>query len=153
MDYLLRPMEVEKLKGKITELEKEEAEISSKVKRLIEEDREFLRSEEYRILKRRIRIDIPNEKQKIKEKLKHIKLVDENDCDFDGVTVSVFTKVTLDYDGEIEKYKIVPLCESSTADDEISCNSPIAQRILGKKIGDVVNFNNMKVTIVDVEKC
>jgi len=152
MEYLLRPEEVEKLRGKIAKLEQEEANIYLKVKTLLKEDRDFVNSDEYKNLKRRREVDIPREIERIKEKLKHVTLVEDNKCEFDGVTVSLFTKVTLDYEGEIETYTIMPINELNVESGEISCNSPIAQCILGKKINDIICFNGMNVKIVNVEK-
>ena len=153
MEYLLKVEEIEKLKSKLKLLDDEATSISSEINRLVREDREFLYSDRYKILKKRVMFGIPNEKKEIEEKLKHVKIISDSDCVFDGITISIFTKVTLDYEGEIESYTIVPTAENDSENNQISCNTPIAQAILGKKIGDKIKFGNTMVTILDVQKC
>lgn len=153
MEYLLKVEEMEKLKNKLVQLDQEEISIASEINRLVREDREFLESDRYRILKKRIKVGIPAEKQKIKEKLKYAKIISDSDYNFDGTTVSLFTKVTLDYDGDTECFSIFPIFETNIETNQISLDAPIAQAILGKKKGDKIKFGNMTVTILDVEKC
>lgn len=153
MEYLLRVEDVEKLKGKLIKLEEEASSISSEIKQAISEDREFLNSDRYKILKTRIKVGIPHEKEKIENKLKKAKIIADTDFNFDGATVSMFTKVTLDYEGEIEVYSIFPVEEDNINENIISCEAPISKLILGKKIGDVVNHRGTKVKIINVEKC
>lgn len=153
MEYLLRVEEVEKLKEKVKLLKKEATSISSEINRLVREDADFFGSDKYRLMKYRVKITIPNKIKEIEEHLENVKIVSDNDVDFDGMTVSVFTKVTLDYEGEIELYSIVPTAENDSENSQISCNTPIAQAILGKKKGDKIKLGNTMVTIVNVEKC
>ncbi len=56
-------------------------------------------------------------------------------------TVSVGSTVEIKYvdDNEIEEYKIVGSTEADPFENKISNESPIAQVILGKKVGDVVS--------------
>ena len=57
-------------------------------------------------------------------------------------TVSVGSTVEIKYvdDNEIEEYKIVGSTEADPFENKISNESPIAQVILGKKVGDVVSL-------------
>lgn len=152
MEYLLKIEEVEKLKVKLKQLDEESTSISSEINESIREDREFLSSDRYRILKKRIKVDIPNEISKIEERLKHVKIISNNDFTFDGSTVSLYTKVTLDYEGEIETFSIVPIYEIDLENNQVSYNSPIARAIMGKKKGEKIRFGDILVTILNVEK-
>lgn len=153
MEYLLRVEDVEKLKEKLNKLEEEATSISSEIKQSISEDRDFLNSDRYKILKTRLKAGIPHDKEKIENKLRNAKIVEDTDFSFDGVTVSVFTKVTLDYEGEIEQYSILPVVKDKMNDNIISSEAPIAKLILGKKVGDSVVQNGINVKIINVEKC
>lgn len=153
MEYLLREEDVQKLKKKLTKLEEEEIAISSQIKQAISEDRDFLNSDRYKILKTRIKVGIPHEREKIKKKLINAKIINNDDFLFDGITVSIFTKVTLDYEGEIGTYYIFPVEKENINDNVIFSESPIARLILGKKVGDSVVHNGINVKIINVEKC
>jgi len=153
MEYLLRVEDVEKLKEKLIKLDEESASLSAELKQSISEDREFLSSDRYKILKTRIKFDIPSEKEKIQNKLKNAKIIKDDDFSFDGTTVSIFTKVTLDYEGEEEVYSIFPAGKYNINENIISCEAPISKLILGKKVGDIVNHNGINVKIINVEKC
>lgn len=69
--------------------------------------------------------------------------------------VSLGKVVTFEEDGEEESYTIVGSAEADPFEGKISNDSPIAQALLGKKVGDevVVSTPNgeMKVKIVKVE--
>ena len=153
MEYLLRVEDVEKLKEKLIKLEEEATSISSEIKQSISEDRDFLNSDRYKILKTRLKAGIPHDKEKIENKLRNAKIVEDTAFYFDGVTVSVFTKVTLDYEGDIEQYSILPVVKDKINDNIISSEAPIAKLILGKKVGDSVVQNGINVKIINVEKC
>lgn len=152
MEYLLTVEEVERLKGKIVHLDQEAIAINSKINNLIREDEDFLNSGNYNILKKRVKIDIPNEIRNIRDKLNTVKVVSKEDYPFKAETVSVYSKVTLDYDGEIETYSVLPIYDDNITPGIMSCNSPIAQLILGKKKNDFVVCRGINVKIVDVEK-
>ena len=55
--------------------------------------------------------------------------------------VSIGTSVKIEYvdDGETESYMVVGSKEADPFENKISNESPIAQAIMGKKIGDVVS--------------
>jgi len=73
----------------------------------------------------------------LEEKLKSAEIVDAGSSD---AKVGVGHTVELDMDGKSQSYQIVGENESDPVARKISVNSPIAQAILGKKIGETVTI-------------
>lgn len=152
MEYLLTAEELEKLEGRKKELEKEEVEIVSKIERFARENEGYSDTFAYERLRRRLAYEIPEEKQRLCEKIANAKVISDLDVNFDGKTVCVGVKVTLNYDGEEEIFSILPVSESSFEKGIVSCNAPIVEHIIGRKKGDVVMFNGITVEIIEIEK-
>lgn len=75
----------------------------------------------------------------IKTMLQYAEVVDVNDVDANEVSVG--KKVTFqEADEEPETYQIVGSAESDPLAGKISNDSPIAQSLLGKKVGDTVTI-------------
>lgn len=75
--------------------------------------------------------------QEIDEKLKYAKIIE------DGVSssyISVGHKVTIICAGKEETYEIVGENESDPVIGKISAKSPVAEALLGKKIGDQIDI-------------
>lgn len=153
MDYVLTQKEVDKLKERLGQLDQESQKISFEMKEMLENDRDVVDNNQYQLLKKRINVEIPNEKDEILKKLSNVTIVDDSDYTFDGETVALCTKVTLDYEGEINSFCIMPIFENDFEKNWVKCDAPIAKLILGKKKGDVVKLRDMNVKILEVEKC
>ena len=69
--------------------------------------------------------------------------------------VSIGKKVTFEEDGDEETYDIVGAAEADAFNGKISNESPIAQGLIGRKVGDQVTINTpggeMTVKITKVE--
>ncbi|KJY49154.1 Transcription elongation factor GreA [Bombilactobacillus mellis] len=90
----------------------------------------------------------------IKTMLQYAEVVDVNDVDANEVSVG--KKVTFqEADEEPETYQIVGSAESDPLAGKISNDSPIAQSLLGKKVGDTVTIETpggaFAVKIINVE--
>lgn len=90
----------------------------------------------------------------IKTMLQYAEVVDVNDVDANEVSVG--KKVTFqEADEEPETYQIVGSAESDPLAGKISNDSPIAQSLLGKKVGDTVTIETpggaFAVKIISVE--
>lgn len=86
--------------------------------------------------------------------LQYAEVVDVNDVDANEVSVG--KKVTFqEADEEPETYQIVGSAESDPLAGKISNDSPIAQSLLGKKVGDTVTIETpggaFAVKIINVE--
>lgn len=51
-------------------------------------------------------------------------------------TVEIGSTVTIEVEGELEEYKIVGFNESNIMENKISYESPLAQALLGKRVGE-----------------
>lgn len=152
MEYLLTAEELKKLEEREKEIEKEELDIISKIERFARENDSYLDSLGCERLRRRLTREIPEEKQRLREKISNAKVISDLDVKFDGKTVCVGVKVTLNYDGEEEIFSILPVSESNFEKGIVSCNAPIVEHIIGRKKGDIVMFNGITVEIIEIEK-
>ena len=151
MDYLLTLKEIQNLSKRESDLLKEEKEINERLKE-ISDTSNFSATSEYQSLHRRLSKEIPQKLADIRHKKDIAKVIDESSIVFDGETVVIGTKVILDYGDEMEEFSIRAVYENDNKNKIVSCNSPIAQTVLGHKKGEDVLFMNGVVKIVDVVK-
>jgi transcription elongation factor GreA len=87
--------------------------------------------------------DIVSRIEEIKEILKNVEVVDEDDIDVAkvniGCTVKLFDK---EFDEEVE-YTLVGSTETDSLNNKISNESPIGRELMGKTVGDVVFVETM----------
>lgn len=152
MEYLLMSLELKKLENRLEELETLEIKISEEMKQMAVEDSYCVDNPTYQRLRQKLKCEIPMERKCIKEKISNAKIVDNLSSNFDGETVSIGTKVTLDYDGIKETFTIMPVSEGDFEKEIVSCNAPIVKCILGKKKDDIVVFNGFHVKIIAIEE-
>lgn len=69
---------------------------------------------------------------------------------FDGETVIIGCKVRLDFDGDEECYWIKGTNEMDIDHDVMSCESPLSVCLLGKKVGDEIEFRGAKIKVLEV---
>lgn len=87
---------------------------------------------------------LENLQLKIKGKeatLKRVVLIDESSIDISKV--GILTKVTIENQTNMSvvTYSLVPENEINVKEGKISVNSPIANSLLGKSIGEIAEFN------------
>ncbi len=75
--------------------------------------------------------------QELENMIKKVKVINKKK---DLSEVSVGDKVTMEIEGDKEVYEIVGVNESDPASGKISCESPIANSLLGHKVNDRVEF-------------
>lgn len=101
-----------------------------------------------------------DEQAKLEARIKELEYIIEHasiieDANEEGV-VNIGSTVSLEYEGddEVEEYRIVGSQEADPFNNKISNESPIAQAILNKKAGDVVEVTSpdgvYKVKIVKI---
>jgi transcription elongation factor GreA len=91
----------------------------------------------------------------IENMIRSAKLIDVSDEEGDIVSVGRTVVIQEIPDGDEEEYAIVGTTESDPINGKISHDSPIAQGIMGKKVGDEVTVHTpggeMKVKVVKVK--
>lgn len=85
-----------------------------------------------------------NEQALVESKIAELEKMVENavvikEVDTDKVSIGTSVKIEYVDDGETEIYMVVGSKEADPFENKISNESPIAQAIMGKKIGDVVS--------------
>ncbi len=85
-----------------------------------------------------------NEQALVESKITELEKMVENavvikEVDTDKVSIGTSVKIEYVDDGETESYMVVGSKEADPFENKISNESPIAQAIMGKKIGDVVS--------------
>ena len=74
----------------------------------------------------------------LEEKLKNIKVIDEENIDTTAVNVGVKVRVLdVEFDEEVE-YTIVGSTEADPSKDRISDESPVGKALLGARVGETV---------------
>ena len=85
-----------------------------------------------------------NEQALVESKIAELEKMVENavvikEVDTDKVSIGTSVKIEYVDDGETESYMVVGSKEADPFENKISNESPIAQAIMGKKIGDIVS--------------
>lgn len=97
---------------------------------------------------------LPSQKEKILWRIKEAVIIEETPeyQNFDGSIVIVGSIVTFIMDGIEERFTILGSGEGDFDNDTIAYDAPLAQAILGKKLGDVVTFNSRTIVIKKIER-
>ncbi len=88
-----------------------------------------------------------NDQAVVENRIKELEMLIENAIVIDDVStdkVTIGTNVKIEYvdDGEIETYSIVGSTEADPFENKISNESPIAQAILGLKVGNIASVES-----------
>ena len=116
-------------------------------------DNDLRENPEYMELRVRVMYTLPQKKQKLYERAKDCKIIEETSeyRNFKG-NVIVGSKVKVICDGEEETYIILGDNEGDLNNNIMSCKAPFAQAILGKHIKETVNFNGMIIQIEEITR-
>lgn len=86
--------------------------------------------------------DIVSRIEEIKEILKNVEVVDEDDIDIAKVNIGCTVKLLDKEDEEEVEYTLVGSTETDSLNNKISNESPLGRELMGKSIGDVVVLEN-----------
>ena len=93
--------------------------------------------------------------RELERMLKRVEIIDESSSATASSNVRIGSTVTIEVDGEEEKYTIVGAVESRPAQGRISNESPFGKALLGRKVGDEVTIEtpgiNMEAKILRIE--
>lgn len=134
--------------GEITEANKM---MGESVKR----DNDLRENPEFMELRVKAMYELPAKKQTLWDKYRSAIIIEETEeyLQFDGKTVIRGSKVKLNFDEEdICEYQIKGSDEGDLNNDILSCDAPMAQALLGKQLGTVVEFNGMSIEILEIER-
>jgi transcription elongation factor GreA len=93
--------------------------------------------------------------RQLERMLKRIEVIDDGADRGDRSSVTIGSTVTIDVDGDEERYTIVGAVEANPGAGRISNQSPFGQALLGARVGDVVTIqapsSSFRARIVSIE--
>lgn len=100
--------------------------------------------------------DIVSRIEEIKEILKNVEVVDEDDIDIAKVNLGCTVKLLdKEYDEEVE-YTLVGSTETDSLNNKISNESPLGRELMGKTTGDIVvvesSYGNAEYEILGITR-
>lgn len=109
--------------------------------------------EEFRRLNKAMNI-LPAQKEEIASKLKNAIIIEESDeyKNFDGSTVIIGSKITLLMSGIEKTLTILGNSEGNIKENIISCDTPLAQVIIGKGVRCSFRFRSETIVIKKIER-
>ena len=100
--------------------------------------------------------NIESEILEIEEKLRHVRVIDENDIDTSTVSLGCTVKIhDMKFDEDMT-YKIVGSTESDPLNGLLSNESPAGKALIGAKKGDIVtyksvNMGDIQLKVLDIK--
>lgn len=99
--------------------------------------------------------ELPSRKQQLGEQMRRLVIIEEMQeyREFDGRTVILGSEVELDVDGKLRRYRLLGNTEGDADKDVISCDTPLARALLGKRPGERFEFNGREIAAISIERC
>ena len=148
-------------KAGLCKLKEEYERVGVEIQKTLEEmgksakrDNDLRENPEFMELRVKAMHTLPAQKEKILWRIKEAVIIEETPeyQNFDGSIVIVGSIVTFIMDGVEERFTILGSGEGDFDNDIIAYDAPLAQAILGKKLGDVVTFNSRTIVIKKIER-
>ena len=148
-------------KAGLCKLKEEYERVGVEIQKTLEEmgksakrDNDLRENPEFMELRVKAMHTLPSQKEKILWRIKEAVIIEETPeyQNFDGSIVIVGSVVTFIMDGVEERFTILGSGEGDFDNDIIAYDAPLAQAILGKKLGDVVTFNSRTIVIKKIER-
>jgi transcription elongation factor GreA len=77
---------------------------------------------------------------RLEDKIAHSRVIDGSQIDTSSVKILNKVKIRNTANGTTMEYQLVPESEANLKEGKIAASSPIAQGIMGKKVGDLVKI-------------
>ena len=153
-EYYITRKGYEKLYLEYLNIDKEIIEANKMMGESVKRDNDLRENPEFMALRVKTMYELPSRKKELWDKYNEAIIIEETEeyRNFDGNTVIKGCKVKLDLGDEICEYQIMGSSEGDLDNDILSCDSPMAQVLLGKRLGETVVMNEMKIRIMEIEK-
>lgn len=118
-------------------------------------DNDLRENPEFMELRVKAMYELPAKKQTLWDKYNSAVIIEETEeyQQFDGKTVIRGSRIKLNFDGkDICEYEIKGSDEGDLSNDILSCDAPMAQALLGSRLGTVVEFNGMHIEILEINR-
>lgn len=152
--YYITKKGYEELYRSFLNVDNEILETNRRIGESVKRDNDLRENSEFMQLRVKAMYELPQKKENLWKRCNEAIIIEDMDSykNFDGQTVIVGCIVEVRFDGENCRYTILGTDEGNIKESVLSCNAPIARALLGKHIGESIVFNDMKVSILSVEK-
>lgn len=152
--YYVTRKGLEKLQDEFAMQDKIHDELEKEMGRSVKRDNDLRENPEYMELRVKAMYGVPAAKRELLLKLQNVVVIEDTDeyKNWDGQTVIRKCVVVIDYNGDVDEYKILGENEGDVMNGILSCKSPIVLSLLGKKPGDVVYYNSEPIKILEVKR-
>lgn len=118
-------------------------------------DSDLRENPEYMELRVKAMYALPEKKKKLFQKLREVVIIEDMPeyINFDGTTVIIGCKVSVIIDGEEETFTIAGADDGNLKENILSANAPLAQEMVGHKVGEKFKFKDINLQVLSVEKC
>ena len=143
----------EKLKREYKQIEVEILKTTKEIKDSAFRNPDEEENLELRELKVKAFETLPARRNEIYHILHNSKIIEDlKEYDISNKKVSVGKTVKLSFNGDEETFTILGEHEGDITKNIVSCNAPLIKLIIGKQVGDTVEFNGIKVKILEISK-
>lgn len=151
--YYISKSGYEKLYEDFLNVDKEINDVNRKMGESVKRDNDLRENPEFMELRVKAMYELPGKKNELWLKYESAVIIEEMDeyKNFDGEIVVIGAKVTLNFAGDKEIYIILGNDEGDLKKGILSCQAPISKAIIGKKVGDIVEFNHSQIEILEVK--
>jgi transcription elongation GreA/GreB family factor len=141
-----------KLIEKINNIDNEIENVLNEMGESCKRDNDLRENPEFMDLRVKAMYSLPREKERLVELYTSCTIIEEMDdfINWDGETVVIGSDVELILKGEIRHFRILGTSEGDLKNGIISCNARLAQVLIGHKVGEQIEFNNMNIEIIGV---
>jgi len=117
-------------------------------------DRDLRENPEFMSLRVKAMYEIPSRREVLYRKYQEAVIIEDTEAykNFDGRTVIAGSVVELEFDGEPCRYTILGNDEGDIDNDILSCNAPIARALIGKRVGDELEWKDESIKILKVTR-
>ena len=120
----------------------------------VKRDNDLRENPEFMELRVKVMYELPAKKKSLWDKWNTAIVIEDTEeyKNFDSTIVIRGCIVKINIDDEECEYQIKGSDEGNIDEDILSCDAPLAQALLGKKVGEKIVFNDMKIEILSVER-
>ena len=143
-----------KLKAEYEAIDAEIQKTLNEMGKSAKRDNDLRENPEFMELRVKAMHTLPAQKDNLYWKIKESVVIEDTSeyQEFDGTTIIVGAIVTFTMDGAERKLTILGNAEGDFKNNVIGCDAPLAQAMLGKHVGDVINFNSRTVVIKKIDR-
>ncbi len=154
MKYLISKKGYKNLEKSLSEIDDEIIKTQRKMGESVKKDNDLRENPEFMDLRVKAMYTLPSEKENVIKMINNAIII-EDTAEFknaENTAVYIGSTVKIDFDGEVEEFTILGSNEGDLTNNILSCDSPLAQKLINRKIGEEFYFRNMKIKILEITR-